>query len=287
MVNSEILSKFNLEEAISMARRGCSQLAIANHFGIKGAQRISDCFKYYGVHFEKRTFPINDTFFDNIDSEEKAYCLGYLVADGCVKHEKRKSGGFSYRIAFNNSIDDKEAIDLIHNLICPEAKIVLSKNLHNRRKKPQYTLQWSSKYMCDKLEEKYKIKPRKTYDKDFYIPEGTIPDDMWRHFIRGFFDGDGHIGYCSMEFVFTSKPFMLQVLQWFSSFNYHIIEIEGKTTRYWKAAIPVNDKVKKAIKDFFYKDAHYYLKRKYDSFNTEITYSITNRVISIVEHRVE
>lgn len=62
--------------------------------------------------------------------------------------------------------------------------------------------------MCKKLETKYKILPKKTLDVNFSIPENTIPDYLWRHFIRGFFDGDGHVGDSNVEFVFTSKKFM-------------------------------------------------------------------------------
>ena len=39
--------------------------------------------------------------------------------------------------------------------------------------------------------------------------------------------------------------------------------------------------------NFFYKDFIIFLSRKHDIFNTEITYSIANRAISIVEHRPE
>ena len=46
-------------------------------------------------------------------------------------------------------------------------------------------------------------------------------------------------------------------------------------------------KVKKCIYDFLYKDATIFLSRKRNLFNTEITYNIANRVISIVEHRLE
>lgn len=55
---------------------------------------------------------------------------------------------------------------------------------------------------------KYKISPRKTYDSEFAIPENTIPENMWRHLIRGFFDGDGYCGTYEIQFIFTSTPFM-------------------------------------------------------------------------------
>lgn len=44
---------------------------------------------------------------------------------------------------------------------------------------------------------------------------------------------------------------------------------------------------KGAIKHFLYDNATVYLKRKLDSLNTEITYALRNKVVSIVEHRVE
>jgi intein/homing endonuclease len=122
---------------------------------------------------------------------------------------------------------------------------------------------------------------------EFFIPEDSIPDELWRHFIRGFFDGDGHIGHNTFELVFTSEPFMNQIAKWFSNFRYRIYHTQGKTTDYWKFVVPIDDSLKKVIKDFLYKDATIYLYRKYDAFNTEITYNIANRVISIVEHSAE
>lgn len=284
-MNSKILEKFNLDLAIELMQQGKKQKEIGDVLGLS-SQRVSECFKYYNVKFDKRGLKINDSYFDNIDNEEKAYLLGFLVADGCCRLEKRKKS-FSKRIAFNNTIDDKEAIELLHKRICPDSSLLIKNYTHNRRKKPQYTLQWSSEHMFDILATKYNIKPHKTLDKNFFIPENSIPEDLWRHFIRGFFDGDGHVSCQTIEFVFTSEPFMQQIMSWFANFNYRVYHIQGKTTDYWKVVINTNDKVKKAIYDFFYKDSTVFLKRKYEIFNTEITYSIKNRVISIVEHRAE
>jgi len=33
-----------------------------------------------------RKMQLNEKFFDNIDSEEKAYLLGFFLADGCISH---------------------------------------------------------------------------------------------------------------------------------------------------------------------------------------------------------
>ena len=285
MTFQECLRRFNLEKAIEMMHNGASQTEIGDEFGIK-PQRVSDCFKYHNIKFDRRGLKINDTYFDDINTEEKAYLLGFLVADGCCRLEKRRTN-VAKRIAFNNTIDDKEAIEAMHNAICPQSSLLIKHYTFNRRKKPQYTLQWTSPYMFDKLRSKYNIKPHKTLDKEFFIPDGVIPDELWRHFVRGYFDGDGHIGFNSLEFIFNSEPFMNQILETFKNFTYRVYHIQGKTTDYWKMVINLDDKERKAIKDFFYKNSTLYLKRKYDDFNTEITYQMSYRVIGIVEHRVE
>lgn len=281
---TECLQKFDKKVAVNMMKHGKSQAEIGEKFGIS-AQRVSDCFKYFEIPYVKRSFYVNDEFFDKIDSEEKAYILGFLVADGCVKEEVRKTKS-SWRIAFCNSIDDAEAIDLIHARICPEAKIVIPKNLYNRRKKPQYILQWTSEHMAKTLNS-YNITPRKTYDKNFKLPDDLLTDELWWHFIRGFFDGDGHVGDCVVEFVFTAEPFMNQVLKWFEHFNYRIYHIDGKTTDYWKVSIPTDKKLKSCIYHYLYDGASCYLTRKHDVFNTEISYSLKHKTIDIVEHRAE
>ena len=51
-------------------------------------------------------------------------------------------------------------------------------------------------------------------------------------------------------------------MHFFSNFHYRTYHIQGKTTDYWKVVIPAEDKIKKVIRDFFYKDATLYLKRK-------------------------
>lgn len=281
---AECLEKFDAEIAVTMMKNGKSQKEIGEVFGLT-SQRVSECFKALNIPFVKRSFYVNDHYFDNIDSEEKAYILGFLVADGCVKEEVRKTKS-SWRIAFCNSIDDKETIDLIHSRICPEAKIVTPEVKYNRRKKPQYILQWTSEHMANILKS-YGIGPRKTYDKQFKLPDNLLSDDLWRHFIRGFFDGDGHVSDCTFELVFTSEPFMNQVMQWFKNFNYRVYHVDGKTTDYWKVVVPTNETVKSCIYHYLYDNSTCYLSRKHDVFNTEISYSLKHKTIDIVEHRAE
>ena len=141
---------------------------------------------------------INETFFDVIDSEEKAYLLGFFIADGCIQKEAKKKNGeiysYSYRFSLNNSIDDIEIIKLFQKYICPHKKLEYKNNQSGvkSKRKEQVSIRWVSKHMYETLN-LYNIHERKTYDSNFEFPFDKIPKKLIRHFIRGYFDGDGCI----------------------------------------------------------------------------------------------
>lgn len=284
-MNYNVWKNFTKEEILALAKNK-TQKELSEYLGVtQGA--ISHWFAKNGLKYDRQVRnrkKVNDTYFDVIDSEEKAYLLGFFIADGCVKEIKYKTKT-SYKMSFDNTILDEESIMLLHDRICPNTKLSI-KHMSNKHK-PQYTLQWTSDHMAKTLINKYNIGLRKTHDQNFKLPDNTIPDNLWRHFVRGFMDGDGHIDSHNMYFIFTSKLFMNQVAETFKNFNYTIYELKGKTMNYWRLYIPLSGKYREVIKKFLYDDCKYFLTRKYNSLNTEISYNLINRVINIVEHRAE
>ena len=242
---------------------------------------------YFFVMRKTYKTKVNDSYFDVIDTEKKAYILGFLIADGCIVYETKPSGHISKRIRFHNTVDDSEAIKCIRDEICPNRELKPIHCISNKRKKDQYQLKWVSNYMVEVLENKYGIKQRKTYDSSFSFPMQYLPTELFRHFLRGFFDGDGHVDYNGIQFVFTSENFMNQIISWFKNFNYKVYKIKGKTVDYSKVVIFLDSKGKECIRHFLYDSASIYLSRKKRIFDTEITYSSRNSIISIVEHRAE
>lgn len=223
---------------------------------------------------------VNDSFFDIIDSEKKAYLLGFFIADGCLKSEyDKRCGSKSYRMCFSNSIDDEEIINIIHETICPENKILHVHNIKDgANRKPQLLLQWTSNHMKDILIEKYKIKPKKTYDGCFELPKNAVPKELFRHMVRGFIDGDGTINGNDIRFVFNSKPFALQIIDFFENefkkyeglvenFKYTLKEIQGKTAKYYRLRLPTGRGRKWIYEHILYNDATIFLKRKRNNFN--------------------
>lgn len=167
----------------------------------------------------------NDNFFKVIDSEEKAYLLGFFVADGSISMNARCKN--SYKLGITLTESDGYVIQWYHDFICPNRTIThyCSKNGAKNRK-PVYSISWTSTYMKEYLENEYNIIQNKTYDLEFTFPFEKIPEQFLWDFIRGFFDGDGQISYnenthrSTFALYGTSKSYMKQLGELFeSTFN--------------------------------------------------------------------
>jgi hypothetical protein len=146
----------------------------------------------------------NHTYFNTIDTEEKAYLLGFILADGCVQQ------GYGINtVVLHNAVDDLEAGLLFQKEIFPGNKMLFRKN---PGKKDTFSVKGSSKEIIKDLA-KFNIKPRKTFDFDFMFNFEHLPKEFTRHFIRGFFDGDGTFSNYRFEFITTSEKFMYQIIE--------------------------------------------------------------------------
>lgn len=78
---------------------------------------------------------------------------------------------------------------------------------------------------------------------------------------------------------------MNQIMSFFKDFNIKTYKVTGKTVDYYKVVVHGGKQIKEFTKNFFYKDAKYYLQRKYVQFNTEVNSEITKGSETTVEHR--
>lgn len=124
--------------------------------------------------------PIDEHFFDEINTPQKAYWLGFLYADGTVSE---KNGHVSI-----TSID-YEHIEKFRDAIGSKNKITKVEDNRFSKLCVYYVFSTKSKTMVSSLI-KYGCVPKKSL-----IIEGipNIPTNMVSHFIRGYFDGDGSI----------------------------------------------------------------------------------------------
>lgn len=125
---------------------------------------------------------LNESYFDEIDTPNKAYILGFLYADG-------------YNNRINNSIvlslskEDREILEKISKEVGSNKPLFESDyvNKNDGTERHMLILTMASKHMCEALE-KWGLTQNKTFTITFpdFLREDLIP-----HFVRGYFDGDG------------------------------------------------------------------------------------------------
>lgn len=136
-----------------------------------------------------RNVILHEDFFDEINTEEKAYVIGLLMADGCVLDSNRKRAD-SWSITLK--AEDRYMLERIREFVGSDNKI------SHIKPKETYAFTVSSQHMVDALA-KYNITPRKS--KTISFPYGTFPPEQCRHVIRGLFDGDGCISGRRCSFI--------------------------------------------------------------------------------------
>lgn len=115
-------------------------------------------------------------FFHNIDTEHKAYWLGYIMADGCI---------YKNRLAITS-----KDVDHLKNF-----KFDLNTTNDIKIYKQRYgyygLIRISSLEIVNDLSQ-YGIIPNKT---KILVYPNNIPYELENHFLRGYYDGDGSISF--------------------------------------------------------------------------------------------
>lgn len=240
---------------------GESSEIIANKFDINGST-VCRILKRNGVKIRpatenKRKYKIVEDFFENIDTEEKAYFLGFVFADGCIS--KRDS---SLTINLH-----KQDIDIIHKL----GKLIYINGDYNlTQDRDRYIkIGFYSKKIKDDLA-KYGCVPAKT----FIIRIPNINKNLMRHFLRGVFDGDGCLSIngdksgsrvgltgCSL-FIQDIKDYIKKELKIDTQLR---LEKRSKTEEVFDISYGSRINVSKLL-NYLYKDASIYLDRKYNKY---------------------
>ena len=95
---------------------------------------VSSVVKRFNLNPKKaRENTIIDDFFDEINTDEKAYLLGFFIADGYISNQ---SGRKNKRFGINQSIDDLEVVEAfkIHLNIPTKIQYVNNQNGVKSRK---------------------------------------------------------------------------------------------------------------------------------------------------------
>lgn len=130
----------------------------------------------------KVIYRYNSTVFKNIDTEEKAYWLGFISADGCVS--KKSDGAMRLKIALKR--DDKNHLEKFAMFLDSNLKVKDKISKCKGKEYPSSLIVVNSTELCTNL-----ISLGVTPNKSYSIRVPNISEDLMRHYIRGFYDGDG------------------------------------------------------------------------------------------------
>ena len=185
-------------------------------------------------------YTLNKDYFKSIDTENKAYWLGYLWADGCIT---------KYSIILELQVADKDHLELflkeIYGDIHPELK----------EKDGCVVANISCMEMVDDLKNLgFSIK-----DKRIVIPR--MSKELHRHFIRGYYDGDGDFNNKDKYFRIAGRFDFLENLV--KIFPQRMMDHRFEIHKNFKSArIVFRSSTRSFIANYFYNNSTIYLERK-------------------------
>ena len=251
-------------------QEGKTAKEISSLLGLKYHQPVYNYFRKKGWERNgksgKRIYNVNENFFKCINTEKKAYILGFICADGHIEKD---------RLVITVSVKDKDILEKI--------KKALNSNHPIKEVKRENPYQNTDRKKLSLLELKVNsvelVKPlfimglttNKTYTLDSSILK-YIPKYLMRDFLRGYFDGDGNVffgvryisGYKYNINVCGNEDFLLNSFQtYFPSKNKLYKDLYSKQCYVWK--ISQKDKVKDFMY-YLYFNSSIFLQRKYNEF---------------------
>jgi len=177
--------------------------AIATGLGI-GKSTVLRVLEKHGVvrrdrSDARRRYTCDDHFFDVIDSESKAYWLGFIAADGCVTGKNSLSIGLQAR--------DREHLERLKNALDATNPITMGRTSSGF---PTATLFVTSPALTAGLEGNGIVRRKsKTLEWPRHLDASLL-----RHYLRGYFDGDGWFSVSCSGYVRKSDGQRSLALSW-------------------------------------------------------------------------
>jgi len=211
-------------------------------------------------------YEVNQDYFKSIDTEDKAYWLGFIYADGYLNKNgntfgiELKDTDIEHLIAFGKDIESNRPIKIYNK---------------NSTFGPQVNCRWvcSNKILYNDLI-KHGLTATKSYDGKF-----PIVDDVqyMKDVIRGIFDGDGSIhlkkgslGYLIAKIAICNTKETLECIEKFSGFEWVWSQrYPDKNVNNYQISTGNQNNIISFL-NLIYKDAKIYLNRKYKKYKEYI-----------------
>ena len=242
--------------------QGFNTYELSKMFNIN-RRRISEMIKSSGVKLRScsersRMYPLNENAFGGEITEEKAYWIGFIIADGSIL--KTYNEYCILEIALQER--DKEHLEKLMKFLDTE------KPLYYNAKNKSFKLTINSSILVNDLA-KYGVFPNKSLTAS---PPNNLPKNMYKHFWRGVIDGDGcisqygtngykyyYVGLTGTEFICTGfKNFLIS-----NGISSPSKVAKRKNTNCFSVRYGGNV-ISKKILELLYAECSIYLNRKYE-----------------------
>ena len=181
-MNNEMTDNERRKGMVNAYLSGMSSADAARKYGYNDRHTCTEWVKKMGHSVREKggqvKYSLNESYFDKIDTEEKAYWLGFITVDGSVTKNK---------LSISLGAVDKHHLEKFKHAIKSDAPIYTYKN--NDAKNNYVRINIASQRIIDALA-KYGVCPNKIFT---IKPYQQIPIDFASDYWRGIIDGDGSI----------------------------------------------------------------------------------------------
>lgn len=158
------------EPSTDLGRRfGVTHQTIRKHLRFAGAEIKSP-------HERRRLHTCDDKFFDHVNTEEKAYWLGFIAADGCIRTPPKGEKILTIKLRLQD-----------HSHLATFRKHLQATNPVRTIDPPRALFIVNSPGLVSGLIS-HGITPRKSLTQTW---PNCVSEDLLPHFLRGYSDGDG------------------------------------------------------------------------------------------------
>lgn len=270
-ITNEILQKYDNGQSITSLNKEYHTTKVRDLL-IENNRQVPESRK--GIGGRKRQCTLNENYFQELDSKDKAYFLGFIYADGFITKPSHGQNILGLTLA------EIEPIDKFKKYIQTNKKVGYYKKTSSYSNKSyEYKLALNSDKLVSDIE-KLGVIERKTLTLTF----PNLREDLIPHFIRGYFDGDGSVflhkdsreEYSYNEYlginICGTKEFLIALTKHlpFLEEGQCIYKEERKETNCWNLKMASNIRSLE-LYHYMYKDCNdLYLSKKREKFENFI-----------------
>ena len=199
------------EEIVSLYNNKTSK-ELAETYGVSRGQITKIWYDKKLIGKDRHTYSFDYNYFEEIDTNDKAYFLGLLASDGNVFNRDDRRAQPIIRLSLQK--EDKNILEIFKVYLESKQPLYITE-INSSYTNYMYTLELVSNKMANDLK-KYNIIPCKTYDYEMKL----LKDNYMSHYFRGYFDGDGTIN-CTNNMFHTPSQYNISIC----GFNHNLLKM--------------------------------------------------------------